>query len=197
MFRIIEENMNEHQTIHSWIGLFESLLEVCAKQDGWLRAVQPAPAKSILWEEWQSGRQWLAIPSTNTFPYFVPREWFERMGLLDPGSYDTQHQIRLTDLQEQQIQRWIRVAHFTENFLSLSLDRQCVNHPKHGPGCVLGELHVIHDQLGPAALYVSLHTSWNEVRYFELGDGCTEELFHNPNWLREWLFQTDWDFQQL
>lgn len=195
MCRIIEENLNEHQPIRSWIGLFESLLTGAAN-GGWITAVQPDPSRAIKWSDWQRGPQWLAIPGPTKIPYVLPMEWFVQMGLLDGLGNEPQYRVQLTEAQETQIQRWIRVARFTEGFLRMHDESWYVEHPKFGPGCVLQGLEVIHDQLGAAAYYVSLVTSYHEKKYVELGDAWTEELFHDPNWLREWLFQTDWDFVQ-
>ena len=196
MCRIIELNINEHQPIKSWIGLFESLLTAAQVGEGWLVAVQPEPTKALKWTEWRRGPQWLAIPGPTNVPYILPLEWFVRMELVEEGGAAPQYQLQLTEAQESQIQRWIRVARFTEGFLRMHDEHWYVEHPKHGPGCVLQGLEVIHDQLGAAAYYVSLVTSYHEKKYVELGNECNEELFHDQNWLREWLFHTDWDFVQ-
>lgn len=196
MCRIIEENMNDRQPLMSWVGVFESLLRVWVQEGGQLRSVQPAPGQIPCWARWQNGRQWLAVPNGTPTPYVLPREWFERMELLEVGSPRKIEIIDLTPVQETMFQRWIRVACFTENFLRKHDANWFITLPEHGNGCQLGGLEIVYDQLGAAALYVSVYVSVGRAIFFELGDECTEELFHDQNWLREWLFQTDWDFVQ-
>jgi len=195
MCRIIELNINEHQPIKSWIGLFESLLAVWTERGGELRSVQPDPRCPPKWAAWTAGRQWLAVPNGTPNPYVLPREWFERMELLEVGSPRKIEIIDLNPVQEAMLQRWIRVACFTESFLRMDETVWYVQHPEHG-ACQMRGLETIYDQLGPTAFYVALLTPEQEEVYFELGYECTEGLFHDPNWLREWLFHTDWDFVQ-
>lgn len=194
MCRIIEENMNEQQNIQSWIGVFKSLLEVWAERGGELRSVQPDPRCPPKWTAWTAGRRWLSVPNGTRYPYVLPRDWFERMGFLEVGTAQEVEVLELNEQQEAMLQRWIRVAGFTESFLRMDGTAWVVVHPEHGT-CRMRGLEAIYDQLGPTAFYVALFTPEQEV-YFELGDECTEELFHDQNWLREWLYNTDWDFVQ-
>lgn len=195
MCRIIEENMNEHQNIQSWIGVFKSLLGVWTEGAGKLRSVQPDPRCPQKWATWTEGRQWLSIPNGTRYPYVLPREWFERMGFLAVGTGQDVEVMRLNNKQEAMLQRWIRVAGFTGSFLRMDGTVWYVQHPQHG-ACRMGGLETIYDQLGPTAYYVALLTPEQEEVYHDLGSDCNEVVFHDPNWLREWLFHTDWDFVQ-